>query len=80
MDSETLPTLDAGALVHMAAIQTALTFRESMLARALIAELTPAELRAWLAELQALSVSAAVARIRGVLGADASDDRSGGVS
>lgn len=46
-----LPTLDAAALAHFAAIEGALTFREGMLARALAAELSPSELRAWLAEL-----------------------------
>jgi len=68
-----LATLDPAALAHFAAIQTALTFREGMLARALAAELTPAELRTWLAELRTLSVAEAVAKIRGVLGADASE-------
>jgi hypothetical protein len=68
---DALPTLDAAALAHLAAIHGALTFRESMLARALAAELTPADLRAWIAELQTLSVPEAVARIRSVLGTDA---------
>jgi len=42
-----------------------------MLVRALAAELSPAERRTWLAELQRLSVPAAVAKIRAVLGTDA---------
>lgn len=69
-----VPTLDAAALAHFAAIQGALTFRESMLARALAAELTPADLRTWLCELRELSVPDAVTRIRGVLGDEGNDD------
>jgi len=68
-----LPTLDPAALAHFAAIQGVLTFREGMLARALAAELPPAELRTWLAELRTLSVPEAVTKIRGVLGSDGSD-------
>jgi hypothetical protein len=75
-----LPTLDSTALAHFAAIQSALTFREGMLARALAAELTPADLRTWLDELRQLSVADAVARIRSVLGDETSDDTTGGVS
>jgi hypothetical protein len=75
-----LPTLDPAALAHFAAIQGGLTFRESMLARALAAELTPADLRAWLADLRQLPVADAVARIRSVLGDEASDDTTGGGS
>jgi hypothetical protein len=44
-----------------------------MLARALAAELTPAQLRTWIAELCTLSVAEAVAKIRAVLGPDARD-------
>jgi hypothetical protein len=75
-----LPTLDSAALAHFAAIQGALTFREGMLARALAAELSPAELRTWLTELRTLSVPDAVAKIREVLGTDGSDNTPGGVS
>jgi hypothetical protein len=75
-----LPTLDMAALAHFAAIQGALTFREGMLARALAAELSPAEMRTWLTELQTLSVPEAVAKIRAVLGTDGSDNTSGGAS
>ncbi|HEU4731294.1 MAG TPA: hypothetical protein VFT22_25545, partial [Kofleriaceae bacterium] len=66
-----LPTLDPAALIHFANIERALTQREAMLARALAAELSPAELRAWLNELKPLSVPDAVAKIQGVLGPDA---------
>lgn len=77
-DSEDeLPTLDAATLAHFVAIQGALTFREGMLARALAAELSPAELRAWMTELRQLSVAEAAARIRSVL-ADAADDGAAG--
>jgi hypothetical protein len=51
-----------------------------MLARALAAELSPAELRAWMAELCELSVADAVAKIRAVLNAEGSDSASGGES
>jgi hypothetical protein len=77
---DALPTLDPAALAHFAAIQGALTFRESMLARALAAELTPADLRAWLGELRAMSVPEAVAKIRGVLATDTGNTTSGGPS
>jgi hypothetical protein len=75
-----LPTLDPAALTHFAAIQSALTLEESMLARAMAAELTPAELRAWLSELREMSVPDAVAKIRAVLNAEGSDSTSGGES
>jgi hypothetical protein len=78
--AEELPTLDAVALAHFAAIQGALTFREGMMARALAAELSPADLRTWLSELRELSVPEAVARIRGVLEAGGDDGASGGAS
>jgi hypothetical protein len=79
-DAAALPTLDPAALAHFAAIQGALTFREGMLARALAAELSPAELRTWLTELVALSVPEAVAKIRGVIGPDPDNNTSGGAS
>lgn len=75
-----LPTLDAGALTHFVAIQGALTFQEGMLARAMAAELSPAELRAWMTELCELSVADAVAKIRAVLNAAGDDNPSGGAS
>ncbi len=79
-DADELPTLDPAALAHFAAIQSALTFQEGMLARAMAAELTPAELRTWLADLRELSVPDAVAKIRAVLNAGGSDSASGGGS
>jgi hypothetical protein len=79
-EPDELPTLDPATLAHFAAIQGALTFHEGALARALAAELSPAERRTWLAELRKLSVPEAAARIRAVLGTDGSDDTSGGAS
>lgn len=74
--SPELPTVDSAAQVHFGAIQRALTSRESMLVRALAAELSPAELRAWFSELQRLSVPAAVAKVRAVLGPEADNTES----
>jgi hypothetical protein len=79
-DADELPTLDPAALAHFAAIQGALTFRESMLARTMAAELTPAELRTWLSELGDISVPDAVAKIRSVLNAEGSESTPGGAS
>jgi hypothetical protein len=75
-----LPTLDAATIAHFVAIQGALTFREGMLARELAAELSPAELRAWMTELCQLSVADAAARIRSVIDDAATDDPAGGGS
>lgn len=75
-----LPTLDAATLAHFAAIQGALTFQEGMLARALAAELSPAELRAWMMELQQLSVADAAAKIRAFISDPGADDAAGGAS
>ena len=64
---EELPILDAAALMHFASVQQALTPRESVLARAIATELSPAELRAWIADLRPLSIPEAVMRVRGAL-------------
>jgi hypothetical protein len=77
--SAELPTLDPATIAHFVAIQGALTLQESMLARALAAELSSAERNRWLAELRTLSVPEAVARIRAILGIDG-DDTAGGMS
>jgi hypothetical protein len=66
-DSETkneLPPIDPKAMSHFIAIQSALGPNEAALARQVAAELSPTELRAWFAELSALSVPDAVAKIR----------------
>lgn len=65
---EGLPTLDAADLAHFGQILGALDQREQLYAQALASELSPDELRAWIAELKALSVPDAVAKIRSVLG------------
>lgn len=59
-----LPPLDPKAMSHFIAIQSALTPGEAALARQVAAELSPAEVRTWFAELSALSVPDAVAKIR----------------
>jgi len=67
-----LPTVDAATFKHFQSILGALTLREQMLAQALGAELSPAELRGWIDELRPLSIDQGVAKIRAVLEADAS--------
>jgi hypothetical protein len=64
---DSLPALDPAMMGHFIAIQSALGAQEAALARQLAAELTPAEVRAWLAELSALSVPDAVIKIRSIL-------------
>lgn len=64
-----LPPLDPKAMSHFITIQSALPPAEAALARQVAAELTPGEMRAWFAELSALSVPDAVARIRTFIGA-----------
>jgi hypothetical protein len=66
-EASALPALDPIAMAHLVAIQQALTIDERALAQALVSELTPAELRAWMAELAKLSVPAAVTKIRAIL-------------
>ena len=73
-----LPTIAAADMAHFTAILNALSMRERMHAQALAAELSPAELRAWITELKQLSVADAIARIRGLLGSDGRTD--GGAS
>lgn len=75
--SDVLPPLDPKMMSHFIAIQSALTPNEATLARQLAAELSSAEQRAWLHELTALSVSDAVAKLRGILGSMA---KAGGAS
>jgi hypothetical protein len=88
---ENLPTIDQADMAHFTDILRALSVREAMYAQALAGELSPAELRAWIAELKQLSVPEAVAKIRVVLGtdgdsatapaaADADEDPTGGLS
>jgi hypothetical protein len=72
-----LPPVDPKTMTHFIAIQSALAPAEAALARQVAAELSPAELRAWIDELSALSVPDAVAKVRAMLGGTAKD---GGVS
>lgn len=62
-----LPPLGPQQMAHFLAIQTSLKPEEAALARQLAAGLTPAEMRAWLADLSSLSVPDAVAKIRTLL-------------
>ena len=66
-DAAAVPPLGPAEMTHFLAIQAALTPDEANLARATAAELSPADLRTWLAELTQLSVPDAVAKIRAVL-------------
>jgi hypothetical protein len=63
-----LPLFDAETTAHFGRILDALTLDEQMHAQALIGELTAAELRAWVHELKALSITESVAKIRAVIG------------
>jgi hypothetical protein len=63
-----LPPLDPKAMSHFIEIQSALTPLEGRLAREVAASLSPAEMRAWLVELSAMSVPDAVAKIRSFIG------------
>ena len=60
----TLPPLDPSQMAHFFAIQNALAPAEAALAREVAKDLSPLELRTWLAELSAKSVPEAVAAIR----------------
>jgi hypothetical protein len=62
-----LPPIDLAAAAHFVAIQQRLTEEEAAMARAVGANLSPAELRIWMHELQQLSVEDAVAKIRAFL-------------
>ena len=68
-----LPPLDPKAMAHVIAIQAALTPPEAALARQVASDLSPAEMRTWFDELNALSVPDAVAKIRRLI-------RAGGTS
>lgn len=62
-----LPTLDADALAHFAVIEDVLTLAERMRVQELASQRTDAELRRWYAELVALSIPDAIAKIRAEL-------------
>lgn len=63
-----LPPLDPKMMGHLIAVQSALAPAEAALARQLVAELSPSETRAWMQELGALSIPAAIAKVRSILG------------
>jgi hypothetical protein len=65
------PAIPPESLAHFIAIQQALTLEERTLVQALVSELSPDHVRAWMAELSALSVPAALERIRGILHGEA---------
>lgn len=62
-----VPPLDADTIAHFFAIQSMLAPDEATVSRAIAAELSPAELRAWFDELRALTVVEAVAKIRAIM-------------
>jgi len=59
-----LPPISPTEVAHFLAIQSALDFEEATLAREVAAQLSPEELRGWLAELKRITVPDAVAKIR----------------
>ena len=63
-DESALPPIDPETMAHFIAIQSALKPEEAALARAVAADLSPAELRSWFDELKKLSVPQAVQKIR----------------
>lgn len=65
-----LPTIDPPVMAHLAAIHEGLSLEEQMLAQALMAKLSPAEVRSWLAELKSLSIIDAIAEVRAILGTE----------
>lgn len=67
--SPDLPTLAPEAFPHFKAIESALTLAERLRVFELGAQLSPTQLRAWIAELSALPASQAVAKIRAALAA-----------
>jgi hypothetical protein len=74
--SAELPTQDADSLAHFQAIEDALTLAEKMRANELAAQRPASELRRWYAELVALSVPEAVAKIRAELARSEGDSPS----
>lgn len=64
---EELPPLDASAMAHVVAIQSALQPSEVAYVQEVAKELSPADLRAWFDKLSKLSVPDAVETIRGLI-------------
>lgn len=69
-----LPPLDPATMQHFIAIQSALAPDEAVLARAVAAELAPAQLREWFDELKKLTVPDAVAKIRTLIAGNGKKD------
>jgi hypothetical protein len=63
-----IPPIDPATMAKVLAIQSTLAPEEVARVRQLAAELSPTELRAWFAELSALSVPDAVAKVRAIVG------------
>jgi hypothetical protein len=61
---KTLGPITPAMLAHFQAVQAQLTAEEADFARAVAAELSPAEIQQWMAELSAMAVDDAVAMIR----------------
>jgi hypothetical protein len=83
VSSASMPTLTPEASAHFKNIESALTFAERMRVYELGARLSAAELRGWIAELTALPVPEAVAKVRAALAATdraASTTKTGGAS
>jgi hypothetical protein len=62
-----LPPIDPATMAHFISIQSVLDPKEAELARAVAADLSPAELRSWFEELKRLSVPQAVQKIRALV-------------
>lgn len=69
--ADVLATIGPDAMAHFLAVQNALTADEAAIAREVAKDLSPAEQAAWLVDLKKLSVSDAVAKVRGLIGGTA---------
>jgi hypothetical protein len=65
--SQLMAAMSPTTMAHFLSVQQALTLEERALAQGILSELRPDEVSAWLQELSALSVPAAVERIRSIL-------------
>lgn len=67
----TIPTLDPATMAHFLAIRQALSPEDQALAQALLAELPPDQMKAWLRLFAPLPVATAVEKLREILHGDA---------
>jgi hypothetical protein len=67
----TMPTLDPATMAHFLAIRQALSPEDQALAQALLAELPPDQVQAWIRMFAPLPVATAVAQLREILHGDA---------